>query len=128
MTGNADISFRESLDSDMSYSLNSLKWNIKGIVWGTNIGAIKGDTRSLDYCSYLEVCLELRSLVETSFSTLPASMHHSLFIAHFFGNAHESRKLHVMSEQHRTQVTQRENDESDGQVAGSSECLEQSAS
>ena len=31
----------------MSYSLNSLK----GVVWIT-IGAIKGDTRSLDYGSY----------------------------------------------------------------------------
>ena len=32
----------------MSYSLNSLK----GDIWGTTIGDIKGDTRSLDYSSY----------------------------------------------------------------------------
>ena len=32
----------------MSHSLNSLK----GIIWGTTIGVIKGDTRSLDYSSY----------------------------------------------------------------------------
>ena len=32
----------------MSYSLNSLK----GIIWGTTTGAIKGDTRSLDCGSH----------------------------------------------------------------------------
>ena len=32
----------------MCYSPNSLK----GIIWGTTIGLIKGDTRSLDYSSY----------------------------------------------------------------------------
>ena len=33
----------------MSYNLNSLKG---GYIFGTTIGAIKGDTRSLDYSSY----------------------------------------------------------------------------
>ena len=32
-----------------SYSLNSLKGIIYGIIEGTTIGVIKGDTRSLDY-------------------------------------------------------------------------------
>ena len=36
----------------MSYSLNSLKGLYKGIIQGTSIGGIKGDTRSLDYSSY----------------------------------------------------------------------------
>ena len=36
----------------MSYSLNSLKGDIWGILWGTTIGAIRGDTRSLDNGSY----------------------------------------------------------------------------
>ena len=33
----------------MSYSLNSLKGVIQGILYGTIIGVIQGDTRSLDY-------------------------------------------------------------------------------
>ena len=37
-----------------SYSLNSLKWAIEGlIIEGTTIGDIKGGTRSLDYSSYI---------------------------------------------------------------------------
>ena len=36
----------------MSYSLNSLKGIICGMIEGTTIGAIKRDTRSLDYGSY----------------------------------------------------------------------------
>ena len=36
----------------MSHSLNSLKGVIKGIIYGTTIGVIKGDTRSLDSGSY----------------------------------------------------------------------------
>ena len=32
----------------MSYSLSSLKV----VIWGTTIGVIEGDTRSLDYSSY----------------------------------------------------------------------------
>ena len=36
----------------MSHSLNSLKGDIKGIIQGTTIGLIKGDTRSLDNGSY----------------------------------------------------------------------------
>ena len=36
----------------MYYSLNSLKGVIWGIISGTTIGDIKGDTRSLDYSSY----------------------------------------------------------------------------
>ena len=32
----------------MSYSLNSFKGEIWGIIQGTTIGVIKGDTRSLD--------------------------------------------------------------------------------
>ena len=35
----------------MSYSLNSLKGVIWGIIYGTTIGVIRGDTRSLDYSS-----------------------------------------------------------------------------
>ena len=37
----------------MSSSLNSLKGVIWGIIYGTTIGLIKGDTRSLDYGSYV---------------------------------------------------------------------------
>ena len=36
----------------MSYSLNSLKGVIWGIIKGTTIGVIKGYTSSLDYGSY----------------------------------------------------------------------------
>ena len=36
----------------MSYNLKSLKGNIQGIILGTAIGPIKGDTRSLDNGSY----------------------------------------------------------------------------
>ena len=36
----------------MSYSLNSLKGHIQGIIYGITIGDIKGDTRSLDNGSY----------------------------------------------------------------------------
>ena len=36
----------------MSYSLNSLKGDIYGIIQGTTIGLIKGDTRSLDNGSH----------------------------------------------------------------------------
>ena len=36
----------------MSYSLNSLGKVIWGIIYGTTIGVMKGDTRSLDYGSY----------------------------------------------------------------------------
>ena len=36
----------------MSRSLNSPKKVIQGIIWGTAIGDIKGDTRSLGYGSY----------------------------------------------------------------------------
>ena len=38
----------------MSYNLNSLKGVIWGIIYGTTIGVIKGDTRSLEYSSYVE--------------------------------------------------------------------------
>ena len=37
---------------DMTYTLNSLKGVIQGIIQGTTIGVIKGDTRSLDNSSY----------------------------------------------------------------------------
>ena len=36
----------------MSHNLNSLKGVIYGIIYGTTIGVIKGDTRSLAYSSY----------------------------------------------------------------------------
>ena len=36
----------------MSYSLNSLQEVIEGIIYGTTIKIIKGDTRGLDYGSY----------------------------------------------------------------------------
>ena len=36
----------------MSYSLKSLKAGMFGIIYGTTIGVIKRDTRSVDYCSY----------------------------------------------------------------------------
>ena len=47
----SDVSYRlNSLSGDhMSYSLNSFK---DYIIYGITIGAIKGDTRSLDYSSY----------------------------------------------------------------------------
>ena len=38
-----------NLKPKMSYSLNSSKGVIWGIVYGTTIGVIQGDTRSLDY-------------------------------------------------------------------------------
>ena len=38
----------------MSYSLNPLKGVIWGIILGTTIGVIKGDTRSLDSSSYTD--------------------------------------------------------------------------
>ena len=38
----------------MSYSPNSLKGVIWGIIYGTTIGVIKGDTRSLDCSSYIK--------------------------------------------------------------------------
>ena len=41
------------LRADMSYSLNSLKVDIEGIIKETTIGVIKGDTRSLDNGSYV---------------------------------------------------------------------------
>ena len=34
---------------DLSYRLNSLQGVIWGIIWGTSIWLIKGDTKSLDY-------------------------------------------------------------------------------
>ena len=37
----------------MSHNLNSLNGVIQGIMWGTTIGAIKVDTRSLDNGSYV---------------------------------------------------------------------------
>ena len=40
-------------DKQMSYSLNSLKGGYIGDYIGTTIGVIKGDTRSLDYGSYV---------------------------------------------------------------------------
>ena len=39
----------------MSYSLNPLKGVIQGIIHGSVIGLIKGDTRSLDYGSYKDI-------------------------------------------------------------------------
>ena len=36
----------------MSFGLNSLKGAIQGIIWGSIVEAIKGDTRSLGYGSY----------------------------------------------------------------------------
>ena len=38
----------------MSFRLHSLKGAIEGIIQGTTIGVLKGDTRSLDYGSYRE--------------------------------------------------------------------------
>ena len=37
----------------MSYSLNSLKGVIQGIIMGNVIGVTKGDSRSLGYSSYV---------------------------------------------------------------------------
>ena len=39
--------------ANMSYSLNSLKGIIWGIIYGTTIGLIRGDTMSLDYSSHV---------------------------------------------------------------------------
>ena len=52
----------------MVYSPNTLKGNIKGILLGTTIGLIKGDTRSLDYSSY---GLAKASHVEEPIGNLP---------------------------------------------------------
>ena len=30
-----------------------MSYNLKGVIYGTTIGVIKGDTRSLDYSSYI---------------------------------------------------------------------------
>ena len=38
-----------SLAHYMSYNLNSLKKGYIGILWGSSIGVMKGDTKSLDY-------------------------------------------------------------------------------
>ena len=44
--------YKGSGRGDMSYSLNSLKGAIQGIIWGTTLEVIKEDTRSFDYSSY----------------------------------------------------------------------------
>ena len=45
----------------MSYSLNSLKELILGIICrGLLLGLITGDTRSLDYSSYIHVTFEIK--------------------------------------------------------------------
>ena len=38
--------------SHRSHSLDSLKGVIQGIIWGTTLGVIKADTRSLDDFSH----------------------------------------------------------------------------
>ena len=43
----------------MSYNLNSLKGVIWGMIYGTTIEVIWGDTRSLDYSSYNADYVEL---------------------------------------------------------------------
>ena len=50
----------------MSYSLNSFKQVIYGIIWGTTIGGIKGHTRSLDYSSYRVYGLNLMLYVPSN--------------------------------------------------------------
>ena len=54
----------------MYYSLNSLKGVIRGIILGSIIGVIRGDTRSLDYCSY-EVPLKPNKWTASSAEKLP---------------------------------------------------------
>ena len=49
---------------------------LKGVKWGTTIGAIKGDTRSLDYSSYIpqkvkRLCTQLRRNPGSSQSASP---------------------------------------------------------
>ena len=39
----------------MSYSLNSLKGGYIGDYIGTTMGVIKGDTGSLNFCSYVDM-------------------------------------------------------------------------
>ena len=52
----------------MSHSLNSFKEVTCGIIWGTTIGVmIKGDTRSLDYSSYENVCGHIVMYMATSY-------------------------------------------------------------
>ena len=47
--GPKPLSSRPHIDRhNMSYSLNSLKGVIWEAIWGTTLGVIKGDTRSLD--------------------------------------------------------------------------------
>ena len=36
----------------MSYSLNSLNGVLRGIIYGSTVGVIKGDTKTSDYGSY----------------------------------------------------------------------------
>ena len=45
----------------MSYSLNSLKGGYIGHYIGITLGDIKGDTRSLDYSSYINIYLNSRN-------------------------------------------------------------------
>ena len=40
------------VEDHMNPSLNSLKGVLQGIIYNSTIGVIKGDTRSLDYCSH----------------------------------------------------------------------------
>ena len=39
------------VQAHMSYTLNSFNGVMKGIIYGTTVGVIEGDTRSLDYSS-----------------------------------------------------------------------------
>ena len=48
----------------MSHSLNSLKGVIQGFVKGATIGDIKGDTRSLDYGSYVKAVGIIRPVLD----------------------------------------------------------------
>ena len=57
---------KTELETQMSYSLNSLK----DVIWGTTIGDIKGDTRSLDHSS---ACLDRPSTERGRSSTPPGT-------------------------------------------------------
>ena len=50
--GLAALEKKASTRSHMSYSLNSFKGGILGIIWRTTVRVIKWDTRNLDYGSY----------------------------------------------------------------------------
>ena len=72
--------------SYMSYSLNSFKGVIQGIIlWGI-IGAIEGDTRSLDYSSYAPSRIMLRTGPIKNWTPVFFATHRTTFCRKNTGN------------------------------------------